>query len=70
MDIWVIYDSPKDCLGFYVARRHRVENGTTFPTDDMIQDVRLDWLRRKLPDGLVRFERSPEDDPRIVEVWL
>ncbi len=64
--VWVIYDSPIDLPGRFVARKWR--NGVPTLTIEQAQD--LDDLRAKLPTGLMRFGRQNGDDPKIVECWL
>lgn len=66
LDIWVIYDSPRDFSGEFVARKWRLDQ----PTDETLRSATLDSLRAKLPQGLYRLDRSPQDDFRIVESWL
>lgn len=64
--LWTIYDSPIDLPGRFVARKWVLDQ----PTNDLLQDKTLDGLRAKLPRGLSRLERSPQDDPKIVEIWI
>ena len=66
LDIWTVYDSPIDLPGRFVARKWKLDR----PTNEILQDKTLNGLRAKLPHGLVRLERSPEDDPKIVETWI
>lgn len=65
-EMWTVYDSPTDFPDLFVARRWLLDR----PTEEVLQDKTLDGLRRKLRQGLVRLERSPQDDPKIVETWL
>jgi hypothetical protein len=65
-ELWTVYDSPIDFPGRFVARKFLLDG----PTDELLQDNTLDGLRRKLPQGLVRTERHPQDDPKIVETWV
>ena len=64
--MWVVYDSPVDLPGRFVARKW---SGLE-PTGDIRQAKTLDWLRQQLPIGLTRIDRQPGDDENIVEVWL
>ena len=66
LELWTVYDSPIDLPGRFVARKWMLDR----PTDELLQDKTLDGLRQKLPQGLVRLERSPQDDPKIVETWV
>lgn len=63
---WTIYDHPKDYPDKFVARKFVLDK----PTDETITGNTLDEVRRKLPRGLVRFNRHETDDPVIVETWL
>ena len=67
LEIWIVYhDSPIDLPGRFVARKFLLEQ----PTNDLLQDKTLEGLRAKLPPGLMRLDRSPQDDPMIVETWI
>lgn len=66
LEIWVVYDSPTDLPGRFVARKWVTDR----PTLDVLQAKTLAQLHQKLPPGLVRLERSTGDDPKIVETWL
>ena len=66
LELWVLYDSPIDLPGRFVARKWLLDQ----PTNVLIEDKTLEGLRQKLPPGLVRLERSHQDDPKIVETWL
>lgn len=66
-----IYNAPADFAGQFVARIHIVEiNGTTRPLIYAALADSLDGIRAKLPQGLDRLERSPEDDKHIIESWI
>ena len=68
---WVLYDHPSDYPDTYIARRWVVAEGAYAPTEDIIQSDDLDSLRRLMEGmGLSRIARMPEDDPKIIEVWL
>jgi hypothetical protein len=66
LPIWVIYNSPTDYPGQFVARKWL--NNT--PTGEILRDASLDGLRIRLPKGLSRLERYPKDEPQIVETWF
>lgn len=66
MNVWTVYNSPKDYPGKFVARRWEL----TTPTDDVIVADTLDEVRERLPLGLYPLDRHPGDDPVIVETWL
>ncbi|MBR8291118.1 MULTISPECIES: hypothetical protein [Burkholderia] len=64
--IWVIYDSPIDLPGRFVARKWLLDR----PTSELLQGKTLTELRGKLPAGLTRLPRDPSDDAKIVESWI
>ncbi|NRF83818.1 hypothetical protein HQ619_07745 [Burkholderia gladioli] len=64
--IWVIYDSPIDLPGRFVARKWLLDR----PTSVVLQSKTLDELRSKLPSGLTQLPRDPGDDAKIVESWI
>lgn len=65
LELWTVYDSPVDLPGRFVARKWLNQ-----PTNELLQDKTLEGLRGRLPQGLTRLERSPQDDPKIVETWI
>jgi hypothetical protein len=71
LNIWVVYDHPRDAPDFYVARRHEVGQGSSRPTESVMASPRLGHLRDILRSmGLVQLARNDEDDPVILESWL
>jgi len=66
LDLWVIYEHPRDYPEDFIARRWQL--GT--PTDDILIAPTLEKIRSKLPLGLVRIPRAKADDSVIVEVWI
>jgi len=66
LEIWTVYDSPIDLPGRFVARKWLMDQ----PTHELLQDKSLDGLRAKLPAGLTRLNRSPNDEHKIVETWI
>jgi malonyl-CoA/methylmalonyl-CoA synthetase len=64
--LWVIYDSPRDFPGLFVARKWLNDR----PTPDLLQGTTLKQLREQLPAGLHCLPRSEKDDPKIVETWI
>lgn len=72
--IWVIYDSPLDYPGFYVARKWNHDNT---PTDHVIVHTCLNTVRAFVADEIASFglsplcfAASPQDDPKILETWF
>jgi hypothetical protein len=67
LPIWVVYDHPRDWPACWVARKWIGEAAT----DAVIVAPTLELLHKWLADmRLVRLSRDPEDDPKIMEVWL
>lgn len=66
LQMWVVYDSPVDLPGRFVARKWINE----MPTSELLQAKTLTELRVKLPGGLWRLNRDESDDPIIVETWM
>ncbi len=69
IDHYVVYENPSDFPGKFVVRIHTIsEVGRFFGEANAFSS--LDEARKSVPPGLVKFRRSPMDDPRIVETWL
>ena len=66
IDVWIVFDSPTDFPGFYVARRFKMNQ----PTSDVLTAATLEDLRALLPPGLIRLDRTEHDQPHLVEVWV
>lgn len=70
LDIWVVYDRPKDWPHGTIARRHEIAPGESALTEDMLI-ADLEELQRIFHTaGLVQCPRKDEDDPKIVESWV
>ena len=70
LDCWTVYDHPSDYPNDWVARKFVVEAGVVSRTDDVLTSRALRRLHKKLPAGLHRLNRHPQDDPKIVEVLI
>ena len=70
--IWTIYDHPIDMPNHYVARQFEVTHNGPRPTESVIQSDSLETIREMMlvEFGLTKIERYPEDDPKIIEVWI
>jgi hypothetical protein len=67
MEIWAIYDHPLDFPKHFIARKFIIDR----PTTELIISNTLENIREQLlAKGFVRLDRSPSDDPKIVEVWI
>lgn len=69
LEIWSITEKPTDYPEFFVARKW-VIGQTPEATNEVLLGETLEEVRAKLPPGLHRMNRSPEDDPVLVESWL
>jgi hypothetical protein len=72
LNIWTVYDHPKDFPHSFVARRFEIGKQADGPlaTDDVVLgDLRTirESFRRC---GLTCIRRSDTDEPQIVECWL
>lgn len=70
LPIFTITDHPKDFPDAYVARLH-----LTLPAPEALplifKNPDLEAVRAVMRTmGLVKLDRSPEDDPVILETWL
>jgi len=67
LNIWTVYERPKDLGVAFAARRFEMDK----PTGEVIVADSLDLIRKALAEkGLVQLGRHPTDDPVIVETWL
>lgn len=68
---WTVYENPKDFPGKFVARKWIARDGRVIATEEIKLGDTLQEVREHLqPLGMVCFQRSPGDDPVIVECWL
>lgn len=71
---FTIYRDPKDYPGRFVVRRFKVTRTGSEPVPDpqpfavvrSLQEAR----RVIMPLQLIRLDRSPDDEPHIVETWI
>lgn len=76
LELFVIYERPKDFPRSYVLRRHvvrRVLGSIIGVPDDVPRHVApsLDDVREQLPAGLKRIQKPGDDpDPCVHEVWI
>jgi hypothetical protein len=66
LETFVVYRHPLDFPTHYVLRRWF---GTRM-TEDIELAMSLEEVRSYLPPGRFRLDRFPEDDARVVEVWI
>ena len=67
--LFTIYESPSDYEGQFVVRERDVTAGGDLEVGGARTAATLEEARALIPKGAVRFERSPDDDPTIVETW-
>ena len=76
MDMWVIYNHPKDYPNNFVVRLWKIENAqvTHVVISPSIDNVKLTTTlkeaRAAVPKGKTKIPRYDDDDPVIVEVWI
>jgi len=71
LDMWVVYDHPRDFPDFWVARRWEITTGQERATDEHIVAADLVAIRDEMARrGLSYMPRYESDDPKIFEVWL
>jgi hypothetical protein len=71
--MWTIYRDPLDFPGKHVVRKFRVGGGGGAPEAAVAPTAvcgTIEEPRAAVPQGTVRLERSPTDDPCIVETWV
>lgn len=70
LDMYVVYERPRDFPNSFVVRHWIIDGKGGKPTDWLVVGKTLDQVRQAIPGYCVRLERSPEDEPQIVESWL
>lgn len=66
-----VYQDPADYPGKFVVRKHAAAGeGIVFPQELVAVEDDLEAARAKIPGDRVRMPRSPDDDAKIVEVWI
>lgn len=72
LTMYTIYDSPADFPGIpFVVRAWVVGGGGQLAAsgEPLFADT-LERARSCVPPGMHRMERSPDDEPQIVETWI
>lgn len=71
MEIFVVYESPRDYPGLFVLRKWTVGFMVMVPEPEpMAVEKNLVDARAAIPDGFYRRSPSVGDDPVILEIWL
>jgi hypothetical protein len=71
--MWKVYKHPNDRPGEYVASKFVITEDFYRSSNESISSRSLTDVRnvlRSLYPGLIQLERTPDDEPHIVEVWL
>lgn len=68
---WTVFGNPSDYPNQFVVRRWRTRAGVVEQEKSVwCVAASLEAARASIPEGRVRLDRHPSDDPVIVEVWL
>lgn len=68
--MWVVTWNPTDYPGQAAARPHCIGRGVEHMLSAVLLADSVDALRAMLPQGLTMMARHPDDDPKIMEIWL
>lgn len=69
LEQFTIYDRPKDFPSGFVVRRWEIDRSQIIPRNAEFFHTLAD-ARKSIPPGLMCLHRAPNDDPRVVEVWI
>lgn len=68
---YAIYDKPSDYPESFVMRLWHIYPGIEpLPTTKVEVAPTLEEIRQHIPEGFACISRFPNDDPKIVEVWI
>lgn len=70
LEMWVIYDHPRDYPNHFAVRRHVILPGVIGKDPHVYLAPTLKQARKFIPKGYVRVPRCPLDDPVILECWV
>lgn len=70
LDIWTIYDHPKDFPDGYVVRLWHVGPDGLERSTEAYGRATLEEARAMVPEGLYRMPAETADDEAILESWL
>lgn len=68
--MWVVYESPADYPGKFVARMFIPRGGEARPTNAVVVGDTLDSVRAYVPGHLHCIGRMPGDAGSVVECWI
>jgi hypothetical protein len=71
LQIWTVFDHPRDYPDCFVARLSEIGKGGIRVTPRIMTSLDLEAIRSRLERlGLTCLPRQPGDEPHIIEVWL
>jgi hypothetical protein len=71
MEMFVVYERPRDYPDKFVLRRWSIGPGSAEGDADwFVLGETLDDVRAAVPQHCIRVGRSPHDEPQIVESWV
>lgn len=71
MKQYVLYDHPDDFPDHYIVREWNIEEGRIAPKGIFARNKSLVFLMElMLHEGMIFMNRSEEDDPKILGVWI
>lgn len=71
LEMWTVYDHPKDFPHCYVARLFIITADLVTLTPKLLIGPNIEQIRQVLAGmGLSALPRQPDDDPVIMEMWL
>lgn len=70
LEMYAVFDHPSDYPSHFVVRHIVIPPGSPPMPGDCQLAESLAEARDFIPHGLVNIGRQPEDDPKIVEVWV
>ena len=65
----VVYHTPGDFPGKYVARIWDLEDGQPVPKYFIVKNT-LEEIKREIPGGMTWFMRDDDDDPCVVGTYI
>mgnify|MGYP001590155104 CR=1 FL=1 len=69
LDMFTVYENPRDAPGLFVVRRHVIGPGGPQPAEGFAFST-LTAARAAIPPGCFCLGRQPTDEPQIVETWV
>jgi len=71
LTMWTVYDHPRDFPNHFVARCFQIKADAAVATKSVVTADKIETIRSVMQRmGKVCLQRDPNDDPKIVEVWL